>query len=339
MATPRLPAANIITDQFPYPFNALEAFIRSLIVALFGPGASTVVWRPGAVSSGNVFGTWAEIVAQVATMNGAITIGIDTDTAPATIPPGAYDLRPVGVSGPVTFVNASKVPPFAQPFVTLGPGAVTIAGLTGLDDVSIDNQSTVPVQAITTNGTFSMKGRSTVFQEPGAAAFWAITGGDYAILVTDFGSITTPGGGVSAMTVAAPGSLLLHVQDSSGVDTNMLVSPAAITTVVVAPASQYLAQAGAPTIIPAKMTQKGSSAIVVGTGKTAAIPVFMSASARIVVTVKDPVGDALTIKYGALAADRVNGALGSFKISALAAAGGGAVNGVDTSTIDWEVVI
>lgn len=186
-------------------------------------GASTVVWRPGAPSAGNVYATWAEVVAAVAKLNGDITIGLDTDLAAAVIPPGNYDLRPVGVSGPVTIVNASKAPPFTAPFVTLGPGAVTIKGLTGLDDAQVDNQSTVPVIAVTATASFAMHGRAVVFQEPAAGPFWAITAGDYDILMSDFSSITTPGGGTPAVTVAAPGTLGLGIFDVASFDVNMLV--------------------------------------------------------------------------------------------------------------------
>lgn len=300
-------------------------------------GASTVVWRPGSVSAGNVYATWAEVVAVVATLNGAITIGVDTDTAAAVIPPGTYDLRPVGVSGPVTLVNASQAPPFSSPFVTIGPGAVTIAGLTGIDDVEIDNQSTVPVIAVTANGTFAMRQRAVVFQT-GAGPFWAITGGDYAIVLGDASQISVTGGPATAVSVAAPGTLLLLLEDLSSVATGTVTAAAGTTTVAVAPGAQYFPQAGAPTIVPQVQRQAGSSAIVVGTGKTAAIPAFINANSRILVSLKTPVGDAATVKYAALAADRVIGALGSFQISALAAAGGGAVNGADTSTIDWEVI-
>jgi hypothetical protein len=320
----------------------LERWVRLLVAFLIqnfvGVGASTIVWRPGVASSGNAYATWAEVVAAVSVLDGDITIALDTDTAAAVIPPGNYDLRPVGVSGPVTMVNGSKNPPFAAPFFTIGPGAVTIKGLTGLNDVQVDNQSTVDVITITTNGSFEMVARATIFQEPAAGAFWSVTAGDYAIYMLAFSAITTPGGGTPAVKVAAPGTLALAVEDTSAFDTNMLTAAAGVT-VSVGDGATYLTQAGAPTIVPVKMIQSGSSAIVVGTGKTAAIPVFMSANARITVTVKTPVGDALTIKYGALGTDRVNGALGSFQISALAAAGGGAVNGVDTSTVDWVVRI
>jgi len=330
---PQLPAQNIITDQGVYPFSSLAAFIRRMIL---GAGNSTVVWRPGGVSSGNVFATWPEVVAAVSGMNGDVTIALDTDIAPAVIPPGNYDLRPVGVSGPVTFVNASKNPPFAAPFFTIGPGAVTIKGLSGLDDVQVDNQSTVAVIVSTTNGAFVMRQRATIFQT-GAGPFWSVTAGGYEITVSDASQITVSGGPAIALVVAAPGSCLLNVEDVSTVDTNMITAAPGSLIVGSAPGARYASQAGA-SATPVVQRQSGTAAIVVGSGKTAAIPAFISASSKILVSLKDPNGDALTVKYAALLADRVVGAPGSFQISALSAAGGGAVNGVDTSTIDWEVI-
>ncbi len=304
-------------------------------------GDSTVVWRPGGTTAGNVFATWPEVVAAVAKLNGSITIGLDTDLAPAVIDPGAYDLRPAGVSGPVTFVNASKTPPFAAPFFQIGPGAVTIKGLSELDDVQVDNQSTVPVIAITTNGSFTLSGNAEIFQT-GAAPFWRITAGTYSILLTDFSLVTNSGGGGPAIVALAPATVFLGVDDVAALDTDMLSAPVGVVVVEVAPAGRFFAQAAAPTVVPTIHRQVGTSTIVVGTGKTAAIPVFLNATSKILVSLKTPVGDALTAKgYAALDADRVPGSLtsgGSFKISALAAAGGGAINGVDVSTIDWEVI-
>lgn len=334
MGTPQLPASNIITDQAPYPFSALTAFIRRLIAMLFGAGASTVVWRPGAVSSGNVFGTWAEVVAAVGQLNGSITIGVDTDTAPAIIPPGAYNLTPAGVSGPRILVNASKASPFIAPFITLGPGAVTIAGLSALDGVSIVNQSTVPVITFTDNKSFSIEKEGGVFQDVGAAAFIAVTATGFVdLLLKGFAQIINFGG-TNAITVAAGGVLTIKISDSAEIGPGMLVAAAGTTGVTVDYFALYGTQPGAPTTDP-QVRESGSAAILVGTGKTAAIPAFITPTTRIIVCLKTPSGDALTVKYAAIDADRVNGAPGSFKISALAAAGGGAINGVDVSTIDW----
>ena len=82
--------------------------------------------------------------------------------------------------------------------------------------------------------------------------------------------------------------------------------------------------------------QKGSNALTAGV--SGAIAANISATSRIVVSLKTPVSDALTVKYSALGSGRTNGTPGSFVISALNATGGGAVNTNDTSTIDWVVL-
>jgi hypothetical protein len=345
----QLPAQNIITDQGVYPFSALLVVIKRLIAALFGAGASTVVWRPGGVSSGNVFATWAEVVAAVAALNGDITIAVDMDLAPAVIPAGAWNLRPAGVSGPVSLVAAGRTTPYYLQFVTIANAAVSIHGLTRIDGVQVVNQSTVDVVTISVAAgegkEFTLDGYAAIYQSvlAGAAhAFLRVIGFNGALTLRGSSFISTLDGGTNAVQVNAASFLQLLIDDFSGVDTNQLVAPAGTAIVcisgdVIPPFVPYGTQAGAPTIIPSGFLQKGSAAIVVGTGKTAAIPVILSATSSIVVTQKTPVGDALTVKYSALAADRVNGAPGSFQITAVLAAGGGAVNGADTSTIDWYV--
>lgn len=357
MANPnaQFPAQNIVTDQGVYPFSALLEVIKRLIAALFGAGASTVLWRPGGVSSGNVFATWAEVVAAVAKLNGEITIGVDVELAPAVIPVGAWDLRPPGVSGGVEFVNATKLSTnaFAIPFVTIDNAAVSIHGLTGFRDIQLENRSTVDV--ITTGPTnmvnFYIRGFGALYQSVLAGAgvsfihaLGAAGGGDLRLYQSDFTYIGTIDGGTNAIRISSVlGNEQISIQDEALFDANQLV--AVNNVLVMVPARQmnfvglksYQSQAGAPTISPHGLVLYGSAAIVVGTGKTAAIPAFVDAGTVITVSLKTPVGDALTVKYAALAADRVNGNPGSFQISALAAAGGGAVNGADTSTIDYEI--
>ena len=89
-------------------------------------------------------------------------------------------------------------------------------------------------------------------------------------------------------------------------------------------------------------TLREAAAIDGATGKSAVIAAHITATSKIGVWLKTPSGDALTVKYSALGTDRVVGASGnggSFRISALTAAGGGALNAVDASTLDWEVII
>lgn len=306
-------------------------------------GASTVVWRPGGVAGGNVFTTWAAVVAEVATMQGDITIGLDTDSGPANIPAGNYDLRPAGISGPVTIVNASKILTFGAPFLSL-IGAVTIKGLSGLNDASIVNGSTVPVITAAFTNSFRMSGGASIFQTPGAAAFLAITGGAFSFWMNDFSTVVSLGG-TNTITVAAPGTLALALNDESLFDTNMLAAVAGVTITVGFDAS-FFAQAGAAAIPLFKNSQRGSNAIVVGTGLTASItldglgrPVFVGASTRILCTQRVAANDGgpnPTVRYAALI--RANGNPGSFQISALTNVGGGDGNLADTSTVDWELI-
>jgi hypothetical protein len=324
--------------------------------AAIGPGASTVVWNPGvATSSGNVFKTWAEVVAKVASMQGAVDIVVTVDTAPATIPAGAWDLRPAGVFGPVRLVNGSKTTgPFGA-VVTIANAAVTIHGLSGIQDIGVDNQSTSHVITYTAaeQGIFTISGFGAVFQNvlAAGAAFIRITGGVWHTLaLNDEASVSTLDTGTNAIQVVAPGILNLFLTDASTFGTNQLSGAAG--TVAVSAVNQgtvgfpaYGAQASAANIFPTGLRQKGSNAIVAGTGKTAAIVndgdgnrVFIANTSRIIPAQKIAANDggaSPTVRYAALTGDRVNGNPGSFKISALTNVGGGDVNVADTSTIDW----
>lgn len=70
-------------------------------------------------------------------------------------------------------------------------------------------------------------------------------------------------------------------------------------------------------------------------GVSPAIAATITENSRIVGFLKDPANGALTVKFAALSANRSVGAPGSFKITALIAAG--TINTADTSTVDWVV--
>lgn len=80
--------------------------------------------------------------------------------------------------------------------------------------------------------------------------------------------------------------------------------------------------------------QAGSATL--SSGVSPSIAATVVSGSIIVCTLKTPSGTALSVKYAALAADRTIGAPGSFKISALVAAG--TVNSGDSSVLDWVVV-
>ena len=82
--------------------------------------------------------------------------------------------------------------------------------------------------------------------------------------------------------------------------------------------------------------QMGNAALV--SGVTAAIAATISATSRIVGFVKTsaPGAGSLTVQYAALPGNRVVGEPGSFKLTALIAAG--TINVLDTSNLDWFVL-
>lgn len=315
-------------------------------------GASTVVWRPGGASVGNVFATWAEAVTAVAAMNGAVTIGVDTTLAAATIPAGAWDLRPAGVSGPVEFVNAT--PGDIAPFVTIANAAVTIHGLTGMQDIQLDNRSTsnVITPGVGDAVDFYLRGFASIFQSVLAGAgvsFIAAAGGlapfDFMLYMQDASFVGSLDGGTNAIRVAAALSEI-HIEDVAIFDANMLVSAAAATRVFVSSTEitlvglpQYGAQASAPTIFPFGLVQKGTATLVAGA--TAAITAFVAATSRIFISVKDGNGtDAATARgYAVLPADRVVGNPGSIVIRAFAGAVAlAAQDAANGASVDWLIL-
>lgn len=324
----------------------VRAFAAAAAAATSFAQATSVIWRPGGVTAGNVYATWPEVVAAVAAVNGYVTIGVDVDLAPAVIPAGAWDLRPAGVSGPVELVNASKTN--SAPFVTIANAAVTIHGLTGIQDVQVNNQSTSNVITVTAANQvdFYMRGFSALYQSilSGAAvSFFNMTAGSLNLYMQDGAFISTLDGGSLAIR-ATGGTLQIFIEDSAALDANMLSVGVGVTTNVFVSSTSfagfapYQTQPAAAAVIPLQMVVRGTATIDGVTGKTLAIPAFITANSRILVTLKTPVGDAATAKgYAALSGDRVNGNPGSFKISALTAVGGGDVNAADASTVDWEV--
>jgi len=341
-----IPAGRPRIDRIESLLKKNRAFAAAVASATSFAQSTSVIWRPGGVSADNVYATWAEVVAAVAKVNGDVTIGVDTDLAAAVIPAGAWDLRPPGISGPVYLVNASKTN--SAPFITIANAAVTIHGLSGQFDVQIDNRSTSNVISVTAANQvdYYMGGFSAIYQSVLSGAgvsFLAMTAGSLNLYMQDGAFISTLDGGSIAVRASVGGVLQIFIEDTAVLDANMLSVGVGVTGNVFVSSTAfpgllpYNTQVAAAAVIPLGMVARGSTAIVAGTGKTAAIPAFLNANSRILVSLKTPVGDALTIKYAALAADRVNGNPGSFQISALVAAGGGAVNGADTSTIDWEV--
>ena len=85
---------------------------------------------------------------------------------------------------------------------------------------------------------------------------------------------------------------------------------------------------------PGAVVQGGRLALA--NGVSAAIPARITATSRIVVTKAVRSGDIGTVDYCALDADRVVGAPGSFKVTALDVAG--AIQVGDDSSLDYVII-
>jgi hypothetical protein len=323
----------------------------------YGAGASTVVWDPGAATSyDNVYKTWAEVVQAVSAMQGAVDIVV-AQSAPPVIPAGNWDLRPPGVFGPVRLCGTNTSGVIFGGLVTIANAPVTIHGLSGLHSIAVENQSTVNVMTFNAveQCLFELNGAAAIYQSAlsGGAAFISISGGGFGHLLSfnDESFISTLDTGTGAIQVTNPGFLNLIVSGNSSFGTNQLklLSGAFCTALIVGkggPGYPTLgSQPSAPNLNVFGMQSRGTAKINPGTGKTSPItsdadgnPIVIKAGSVITCSQRIPTtdgGTTPTVRYAALAADRVNGLPGSFKISALTAAGSGAVNLNDKSTIDW----
>jgi hypothetical protein len=322
-----------------------------------GAGASTVVWDPGAASSfGNVYKTWAEVVQAVSAMQGAVDIVV-AQSAPPVIPAGNWDLRPPGVFGPVKLCGTKTTGVLFGGLVTIANAPVTIHGLSGLHSIGVENQSTVNVMTFNDveQCLFEMSGVAAIYQSAlsGGAAFISISGGGFGHLLSfnDESFISTLDTGTGAIQVTSPAFLNLLINGVSSFGTNQLMllgaaSCTALTAGKGGPGFPTLgSQSSAPNLQVFGMQARGTAQIVAGAGKTNPIstdadgnPIVIKAGSVITCSQRVASGDgglAPTARYAALAADRVNGFPGSFRISALTNAGGGSTNPTDASTIDW----
>src|SRR4029077_12313121 len=108
-------------------------------------------------------------------------------------------------------------------------------------------------------------------------------GAQIDLFMEDYSFISTLDTGVNALqTGADPTSFLeLHIQDLAAFDTNQLSGSRAL--ILISATSGVLgvpafAPQAASTNVPDGLRVSGSSSIVVGTGKTAAIPAFITAN-------------------------------------------------------------
>lgn len=159
-----------------------------------GAGSGTIVFQPGGTSFGNVKATWGEVVAVLATIDGQVTIQIDTQFGAATIPAGAYDL------GGVTLLGSECGP---RVTLTLADGVTFTGDFPILKGLKLVSNSTAPVRSVT--------GTETLFvcmydasMETTSAEIISVVGGTAAanVLLSDGAELIDNAGPVIDMTGA-----------------------------------------------------------------------------------------------------------------------------------------
>jgi hypothetical protein len=308
---------------------------------------SNVVWRPGATSTGNVFGTWAETVTAVRAISGSVTISVDDSGAPAVIPAGTWNLRPTGIVGPVTMVNGN-LSAISGAFVTAANAAVAIQGLTEINGIQFENKSTVDLIVADAAHQYTFILRDVVLYQSvltAGKAFFKMTAGGPIFILADGAIITSLDGGTHAIQSIAPAQGYVYMVSGSQIFDNQIAAAGGTIISLIAegvnlyPGTIFYGNQPAANLNPLNLIQCGTATVDGVTGKTPNITAFLYSGCVIKCSVKSPANDAETKEYAALSADRVNGTPGTFKITALVVGGsGGAPDTANTSSVDWEII-
>ncbi len=319
--------------------------LGAALAAFFGRGvladmASTFVWQPSGVTGNGIYATMAELEAAVKAVNGLRFIVLDDSLTPgATVwPAGAWNFNPTGISGDVYLVSRNAATGSGGGFqtaVATASASVTIAGLSGLRDVYIVNNSTVDLVTITANYKFTLDGYAACYQGSSPSGAWfKRTGGTFVLDMAGNSIVSTFGGAQEAVQiVGGASSFVLKQRDAANFGSNKLLLSGGATAAVTqeGPNCVYAAQAGATTV-PTGGMKKGTTTLSSGVSPTLTLT-GLAAGSSIEAFYRTPSGSTLTSKLAALNADRTVGAQGTFKISALKA--DESVNTADGSTVDW----
>jgi hypothetical protein len=193
--------------------------------------SNIIVYKPGAVPSGNIYATWAAAYAARLLVSGPATIAVDVSiTNPAPVPAGTYNLAGTKLLGLSTGITP-------LPNVLSLADGVTFTNVTDLENIEIDCNNVAGAVVSLSAGTTTVVLRNSIIQPQAAGAFWNVNSG--AVLIVDlfdmsqldFGAVTITGASfvvvneTAASSVQAnavtgtTGGLTVNFDDSSTVDT------------------------------------------------------------------------------------------------------------------------
>lgn len=254
----------------------------------------------------NAMFTFAEQVVADLTAHDTELTGLPAPTAAAKIlydNGTAYVETAAGTAAQVPVINAGATAPV---FVSLsGDATITSTGVV----------TTAKINGTTVNAGGALAVGAVLRTTAAGAAEWG------AVNLADTDAVT----GLLPTANLAPGTAAQIAVTNAGATAKVDVSISGDAT---------LAATGALTVtkLNGSLFQSGVATLVAGV--TAAIAATVTANTRIVAFLKTPNTTNSTAKYAALDADRSIGAPGSFKITAIIAAGD-TINVADVSTVDW----
>lgn len=297
------------------------------------PGDGPVaIYRQGAVNPvAPVFGTLAGAIAAVRAAGVPGSILIDPSLAQPTTQAVAYNLQNITLLAPGSSIAPTTLDivdgtSITGSFDVRGPLVFTTVGITqpvftGDSSISLYEFASMILDATST-----------------APLFRTAVGKTLSLNVHDEGQLQSLAAGIGLIDCLVGASNHLALFDRSNFNTLTASGAGTLAAKITSSASFDPTQIGAVVLDLTRTILKGTTALVAGT--TAAIPASnLKSTSTISVTLRTPNTGALTVKFAALDADRVNGSggagTGSFKLTALLAAG--TINVADISTLDWVV--
>ncbi len=334
-----------VTPAFYTPIcNALIATITQAGTYVTGQGivipqanqAIEFTYQQGGVAGNGIYTSFATAYAAAIAKGVRVTLYVDNSLGSPVVTAGAYDF---------TRITLANFKPQTITILILQDG-VTVSNWSRINNLTIESQSLSTITTISTAGFMMYLHDAARFRTSGACAapIFSVVSAFPVWNLYESSAFLAP---------TAPSTQAVASFDAGSTGTIFAAVPSTVAagSLAGAGACQVFGQ-GANVSVGAQagllgafsvsgIIQRGIATIDGVTGKTVAITANLTAASRIFCNVNSPANDALTAKgYAAQGADRTVAAstiASTFKISALVAAGSGAVNTADTSTVDWTV--
>ncbi len=313
-------------------------------IQIAGPGtpgvSSDFTFRPAGVTAGRTFTTWAGAHAAAlaaVTVGGVARIAVDDSLAAANTTAGTFDMIGIRLTA---FLPNLTPPTLSVVEGTLLPHLNVIG-----ESLRILNKATATSPVGVAPFDILLQGGASIANDAAATVAFITVPAAATVSSIDLGqgcSISTAGA-TRVLTAGAASTVTLTMGPASSLGANSVTGAGAIVAAFESPSAAVAAQAGAGAFTITTVQQggiyKGTGTLTAGTSAAPISAPGLAATSRILVNVSTmtPGAGNLTVQYSALNADRVTGLAGTFKITALLAAG--TINIADVSLVDYIVML